>query len=299
LDIGVVLLELKRFDRAISSFQRALQIKSPFPEAQAMLGKTHLYLWDLERAQECLSEALKQSPELPIARQSLDVVAQAKRQIEKLVQGYENSRLNAGKARAVDRLIPPSEPALQARQLLPHLLNGLGLTGTGVEVGVQRGNFSEHLLRNWKGELLYSVDPWREFPSDDYEDIANVNQDQHDELYATTIRKLMRFGPRSVIWRLTSKQASALLPDESLDFCYLDADHKYEAIAEDIKFWFPKVKQGGILAGHDYIPDGNYSVGLFGVQRAVHELVKSKDLDLFISGEKQFPSWFVVKISNQ
>ena len=50
----------------------------------------------------------------------------------------------------------------------------------------------------------------------------------------------------------TSVEASKQFEDESLDFVFIDAMHTYEAVCEDIDSWFPKVKKGGFIAGHDY-----------------------------------------------
>ena len=52
--------------------------------------------------------------------------------------------------------------------------------------------------------------------------------------------------------RTTSVEASKLYDDESLDFVFIDAAHDTESVKEDIQHWLPKVKKGGILAGHDY-----------------------------------------------
>ncbi|MDA1276413.1 MAG: class I SAM-dependent methyltransferase, partial [Verrucomicrobia bacterium] len=177
------------------------------------------------------------------------------------------------------------------------VLNELGLTGTGVEVGVQEGGYSAILLMNWKGTLLYSVDPWREFSMTDYVDVANISQADQDLFYRMTIKRLAPYQSRSVIWRLTSREAAELIPNESLDFCYLDADHSYKGVCEDIRLWHPKVKHGGILAGHDYVPDGTYAAGVFGVKGAVDEFVASQTLRLFLSGEpdSEYLTWLVVK----
>jgi predicted O-methyltransferase YrrM len=52
--------------------------------------------------------------------------------------------------------------------------------------------------------------------------------------------------------RMESAKAAALYEDESLDFVFIDACHETEAVKADILAWWPKVKIGGILAGHDY-----------------------------------------------
>jgi hypothetical protein len=53
--------------------------------------------------------------------------------------------------------------------------------------------------------------------------------------------------------RMTTVEASRTVPDESLDYVYVDARHDYCATYEDIDTWWPKLKPGGILAGHDYL----------------------------------------------
>ena len=52
--------------------------------------------------------------------------------------------------------------------------------------------------------------------------------------------------------RARSVDAAKKYPDKSLDFVFIDGDHKYDAVCEDIRAWLPKVKPGGLLAGHDY-----------------------------------------------
>ncbi len=72
--------------------------------------------------------------------------------------------------------------------------------------------------------------------------------------------------------RMDSVEAAKLYQDESLDFIYIDADHSYESVKNDILAWFPKLKVNGILAGHDYPMEP--------VRRAVHELLGEKNISL-------------------
>jgi hypothetical protein len=53
--------------------------------------------------------------------------------------------------------------------------------------------------------------------------------------------------------RASSEIASNMFQDESLDFVYIDANHAYDFVKQDIELWYPKVKKGGYLWGHDYI----------------------------------------------
>ena len=184
-------------------------------------------------------------------------------------------------------------PYVYNREELPHLLNAHGLVGEGAEIGVRTGDFSRHILEHWKGRLLHSIDPWREFDEQEYDDIANVRQAEQDRRYERTVEKLAHFGDRSHIVRSTSAEAATQFADGELDFVYIDAQHHYEAVKEDIALWRPKVKPGGILAGHDYLDGHIEDVGLFGVKSAVDEFANEVNGRLVVSHERQFPSWFV------
>jgi cephalosporin hydroxylase len=52
--------------------------------------------------------------------------------------------------------------------------------------------------------------------------------------------------------QLPTEEAYKLYADKSLDFVFLDANHSYACVKEDIKNWLPKVKAGGVFAGHDW-----------------------------------------------
>lgn len=72
--------------------------------------------------------------------------------------------------------------------------------------------------------------------------------------------------------RKLSVEASKLYEDNSLDFVFLDASHEYEDVLDDISAWLPKIKNGGILAGHDY--------GREDVNRAVNEYFQNKNFSI-------------------
>jgi predicted O-methyltransferase YrrM len=83
-----------------------------------------------------------------------------------------------------------------------------------------------------------------------------------------------------------SVEASESFADEALTFVYIDAAHEYEAVYQDIRAWWPKVKQGGVMAGHDYSRRGP------GVIQAVDEFCNEHGLALLVEGA----SWIIEKI---
>ena len=126
----------------------------------------------------------------------------------------------------------------------PAYLNRCGFNGKGSEVWVQHGEFSEWILTNWKGSTLFSIDAWQNFDEKSYIDIANRSNDEQILIYANTSVRLAAYGQRSIVWRMTSEQAALAMHDETLDFCYIDADHRYEAVKREFEMCLPKVKPG-------------------------------------------------------
>ena len=179
---------------------------------------------------------------------------------------------------------------LRSRTILPFYLNHHGLIGTGVEIGVQRGFFSQHILRYWRGERLNCVDPWREFPQEEYDEPKdNVPQIQHDAFYRETLTRLKPFGNRARVHRTTSEKAASLIDANSLDFVFIDAQHHYEAVLADMNTWFPKLRPGGLMAGHDWGVD--YGPPRFGVKKAVIEFSRHNHLDVHLTADHW--TWYI------
>jgi predicted O-methyltransferase YrrM len=181
---------------------------------------------------------------------------------------------------------------IHAREHFPYILNSRKLFGEGAEIGVQDGYFSRAILDVWKGRKLYSIDPWMEFASEEYIDIANIAQSEQENRYQGTVETLKRFGERSHILRQTSEEAADRFREGQLDFAYLDAQHTYEAVKQDLALYYPKIKKGGVLAGHDYL-DGHLEQGIFGVKSAVDEFASNHGLKVVASREKEWCSWFI------
>jgi hypothetical protein len=186
-------------------------------------------------------------------------------------------------------------PRIPSREELPVLLNRRGLLGTGAEIGVKVGSYSDLLLRTWRGRKLISIDPWLEADAGDYDDTANVPQGVQERFYADACARLARHGERSEVWRMTSAQAATRVADAELDFAYIDARHDYASVREDLELWLPRIRPGGVLAGHDYV-SGAFPQGHFEVRRAVDDFFAERGIAVLATGgtPPRFPSWIVL-----
>jgi hypothetical protein len=120
------------------------------------------------------------------------------------------------------------------------------LSGVGVEIGVGSGCFSRHLLENSKLFLLFSIDPWSmEYP-------GFLSKEHAQACYNATCSALAKFSHRSVVVRQAAELFVENIDDNSIDFVYIDSSHTYQETSLQMKLWWPKIKSGGILSGHDY-----------------------------------------------
>lgn len=119
----------------------------------------------------------------------------------------------------------------------------------GAEVGVAYGGHAEAILNISTLDKLYGVDPY--LHTESYHDPMNLPQAEFDELYLYVLERLARFGDRYEHIRKTSKQAVDEIPGQ-IDFIYIDADHSYDGVWRDLCAWYAKVREGGVIGGHDY-----------------------------------------------
>ncbi len=172
----------------------------------------------------------------------------------------------------------------------------------GVEIGVEKGNYSEILLKANPKLHLYSIDPWR---ASAYEpDIEGVEKRQRkfDEYYKGAKKRLSAYN--CTVIRKESLAALYGFDDNSLDFVYIDANHDFVNFTNDIHYWLKKIRVGGIVSGHDYayFPSWKHNH----VKRALQAYTRSyRMIPLFIVGGEAvrqpgiirdpFRSWFWVK----
>ena len=119
----------------------------------------------------------------------------------------------------------------------------------GVEVGVDRGLFSEVLCKDNPNLQLYGVDPWESSAFAEGNPFR-IEQEAYDTYYQEAKARLAPYN--CTIVKKTSMEALADFEDNSLDFVYIDANHDFLNFTQDLHEWYKKVKIGGIISGHDY-----------------------------------------------
>lgn len=195
-------------------------------------------------------------------------------------------------------------PVLQRREGLGTYLEESGFL-TGIEIGVQTGYFSRYLLSQWPScRRLYLIDVWK--PQENYHDLANVNQSQQDAVFLETVHNLQPYANKTIFLRMFSNEAVHHIL-EQVDFIYVDARHDYCGCKEDIELYWPLIRSGGMMAGHDYRNatevGQDWSVCMNGtinkgaVKGAVDEFAAANNLEVVTTDEKAdwFISWMVRK----
>lgn len=157
----------------------------------------------------------------------------------------------------------------------------LGNNCVGAEIGVYKGTTSLYLSQQRHIKRIYAIDPWDDIEGyqDDKKllrDISRSNthgpameSDGWERLYVE-VSELLSQQSNIVVLRDYSSLACDLFEDLSLDFVFIDGDHSYESVCFDIEAWTPKIKQGGIIAGHDYTWNGDNG-SKRGLVKAVHD----------------------------
>ncbi len=181
-----------------------------------------------------------------------------------------------------------------SRNDLPTFFKDRGFK-VGVEIGVFKGDYTEVLAKS--GLEVYGVDPWKDYKGYIY----SQGQRWLDKQYEKTRQKLSIY-PNVTLLRKTSMEAVEDFGEESLDFVYIDGNHRFKYIAEDLWEWQLRVKTGGVIAGHDYAYfKHRYVGGGCQVREIVDAFAKSFELDFWVLGKykdkvrDRFRSWMFIK----
>lgn len=138
------------------------------------------------------------------------------------------------------------------RRDLPTLTRDFGYT-KGAEIGVWKGAYSAKFCEANPKLHMLCVDPWVSYPA--WLDTKNSLPPEEARLFMAEAYRLAhdRLAPLNCsLIRKFSVDAAKDVKDRSLDFVYVDSNHVYEAVLEDLEAWMPKVKPSGFIAGHDF-----------------------------------------------
>jgi hypothetical protein len=141
---------------------------------------------------------------------------------------------------------------------LEDLIETLPENMTMIEIGSFTGESAELFIRSGKVKKIICIDPW----SDEVYAPLEASGDTIFKKYSDRmdlVKREMGGLPEIIAIREFSAKASLALKDSSYDFVYIDGDHSYKGVVDDIKNYLPKLKPDGILAGHDYYPNDEYS----------------------------------------
>lgn len=153
--------------------------------------------------------------------------------------------------------------------------------GTGAEIGVERGNFAKRIFDRSPAVKLYCVDPWEAYEG--YRE--HVSQDRQDQFFKETRDRLAGYNVEFI--RAYSDVAAERFKWGELDFVYIDANHEYDHVLEDLETWAQRIRSGGIVSGHDYAGD---------VERAVLEHCRREQVPvLFIFRNDRSASWMYIR----
>jgi len=182
----------------------------------------------------------------------------------------------------------------------------------GTELGTYQGTFAKHILNNWNGNLI-CIDL---FDREDNNDLLNsTGFYKHNLPNKNLILPTFNHNTKSVKNNCLTIQsdttnAAKFFPDNYFDFIYIDADHSYNAVLNDIINWYPKLKPKGLFAGHDFLNEFDYSqknneiyqpynkseyVGTFGVNTAVTDFTNQYNIKFYTTNEPYWKSWYWFK----
>ena len=137
----------------------------------------------------------------------------------------------------------------QARdELLARLPKGKA----GAEIGVWRGEFSAKILATAKPSVLHLVDPWRfspQYPKRWYGGLIAKSQNDMDATFEEVVKRF-KGDPRVRIHRARSADFFGAFT-ESLDWVYIDGDHSFDAVLNDLRMAWQRITPGGIVCGDD------------------------------------------------
>jgi cephalosporin hydroxylase len=155
--------------------------------------------------------------------------------------------------------------------LYKNMVDRFGDNSHFVEIGSFKGGsaafMAVEIINSGKNIKFDCIDLWSDFWDSDSKDLKNNTI--YLNMYETFLNNIKPVSHIINPIRSDSHLASSLYNDNSLNFVYIDANHHYDYIKKDLQLWYPKIKKGGIFAGHDFINNKTCQV-----QQAVEEFCR-------------------------
>jgi len=148
----------------------------------------------------------------------------------------------------------------------------------GAEIGIFCADNASEYIKGLEFKRMYMIDP---YPS--RENMMGYTECATDNNYSYVANKFMDYDFVRLL-RMTSKEASLIIGNETLDWVYIDGNHLYPYASEDMRIWYPKVKVGGFFGGHDWVAHAS-------VKQAVLDVSKELKLDLNTDEEASGEWW--------
>jgi SAM-dependent methyltransferase len=173
---------------------------------------------------------------------------------------------------------------------LPHMLAEMKCN-VGVEVGTEGGKYAECLLRKMPRLTLDCIDCW-----ESYDGYREKMVDQQANYYLKAQEKLSPHQGRFKLIKRYSMDAVKDYDNNSVDFVYIDGNHNFVNVANDIAEWSKKVKPGGIILGHDFTHN-NVGYERTDVDYVVRAWTQAHDIKTWFVTEEgdRCPTWMWIK----
>jgi len=156
---------------------------------------------------------------------------------------------------------------VSAHGLVPYIKQ-LGNNLIGCELGVCRAHNLIYLLdRAEEVKMTYAIDPYIPYIDESW---GLISQEEINTWRDEAFNILKSHENRINFLQMTSTEAVNHISDNSLDYIFIDGDHSYQAVLDDCRAYWSKVKPGGIFSGHDWILDN--------VKRAVSDFRQEFDI---------------------
>lgn len=153
----------------------------------------------------------------------------------------------------------------QAGWGLIDIINEFGPDVQGIEIGVNQGTNTYMLLDACPNiRKIIGVDPYLAY--DDW--LGHVEQKLLDEAYDYLMQNMPLMRGRFELMKMKSTDAASSFEDGAYDFVFIDGDHSIKGVLNDLENYMPKVRSGGIIAGHD--------IGLYSVNTAIGAWIKKR-----------------------